>query len=482
MENVSIYLISIGLYCVAMLALGVIGNRKSVGNSIEDFFLGSRSIGSVASFFAIAATLFSAFALQGAPNNFFNTGMGAMIFMIVTLFEAFLFFIIASRLNVLGRERGYITLGDLIEDRYQSLFLRRLISVVQIFITIPYIAIQLTAFGNLMLSFSGGQIPFWLGSIILGLVMAVYIVIGGYRSVAWTNVLQGILMLLVLLLGASLLLGKVEGGITGLFIRTIENDPGMLTVPGTAGVWTQSAWFSWLIFMFAMCAQPHIVQKFFSAKSVEAMRPGFVALPIYGILVYGAAAVFGLVGKDLMPETLSGAGDQFSMLLVIEYLPLWVSALMACGIIAAAMSTSDSQYITLASLITRDFMKQVDDRSDEKDIKAFKIGRFSVIILFIIGYIIAVLQLSDIVGLITKGIFPFGSQLFIPMVGAIFWKRSNKYGAITSLIAGLSVVSLFMLTPLNPPLSLNPVIWGVLINLILFVSVSLLTSDKQDKE
>lgn len=476
----TVYMIIIGFYCLVMIGLGIYGKQKTPGKTLNEYFLAGRSIGPVVAFFALGATIFSPVGLQGAPANFAKNGVGNFIFAIVTLVEGYLFYLYAFRFNILGRKFDYITLGDYMEHRYGGRLVRWVFGGLQLILTIPYIAIQLTAFGNLMENFSGGQVSFALGALILGVVMMIYIFIGGYRSVAWTNVIQGILMILALLLSALLLLRHIDGGFAGMMMRKAQNAPETLTVPGQMGAWPRATWFAWLFFMFAMCTQPHVVQKFFSSRDTKSIRFSILMLPVYGILVYIAACLFGWAGQELIPDQLKSVGDGMTMALVIQYLPVWIGGIFACGIIAAAMSTADSQYITVGSLVTKDFIQSSRQKKTRDAAKDTRLGQMIVLILFVVGYFIAIMRLTSIVGLITKGIFPFGSQLFVAMLGGLYWRKATKEGTLVSLIGGLILVSLMTFGGLHSPLGFHPILWSLLLNLILYIVVSLATYKEEN--
>ncbi len=465
-------------YLSFMLLLGFLAKKKHVSNSLKGYFLSDGTIGSIVGFFALGATILSSFGLLGAAGFYYQHGIGTLFFAFTCLIVPFLFSTYAFKLLRLSKERNYITLGDFMEDRYNCKTLRIITSINLICITIPYIAIQIMGFGYVISGLT--SISYQSGAIILGLIMIIYIMVGGYTSVAWTNVAQGILMITSLLVAAFLVVNVTYGSLDVLFSEAKVSYAEHLKTPGPKGYWSAATWLSWLIFMFGLGVQPQVIQKFFSVKDEKALKFSLITYPIFGVIIYLCVLVIGIVGLLKFPGLSKTDSDMITMVLAREYLPIWIGGLLACGAVAAAMSTADSQYLTVSSMITKDFYSALFGK-DAMSKNAVLFGRICVFILFLIGATIALLRIDSIVGILQKTVFPFGAQSFVPMIFGLYWQGANKYGAVAGTLIGLALAVYFVF--INPQASLYgvPTIAIALgFNVLATVLVSILFSAKKN--
>ena len=192
------------VYLLAMLAIGLMFRRPSSANTVE-FFLAGRGIGRLLLFFTMAATNFSAFTIFGLSGAGYRIGYAFYPVMgFGTGFMALGMWVIGSRLRELAPGRGYITPSDFILDRYGWPALKGLFSLVMILFTLPYVAIQAIAAGRSLEALAG--LPYWAGALLVMGFTALYVMLGGMRSVAWTDVVQALMMILGFTLAGFLLI------------------------------------------------------------------------------------------------------------------------------------------------------------------------------------------------------------------------------------------------------------------------------------
>lgn len=479
MDRWLIYVAFVFGYAMISVLIGVSGARARSAINAEEYFLAGRGIGTVVAFLTMAATALSSYALLGIPSYFYTHGIGTLIIVPVSLTVPLVFWCFAFRLHRLGRAYHYITLSDFLADRFYSRTVRLMAATILALITIPYISIHIMGFGYVLQGLTEGRFPYTWGASLLGAMMVVYIFAGGYRGVAWTDVFQGVLMLLAVLLGAGYLVGTLYGGLGPMFVALHQAQPEILRPPGPHKLWTQAEWLSWLAFVMGFAVQPQMTSKFFSVRDEHVLRVSLVGFPVYALVIYTAAMVLGFVGVMKIPGLSPKEADQVTMLLTGQYLPILIGGLMAAGIIAASMSTASGQFIALSSIITCDFFGGLRDARLAEQ-RLVRLGKWLVLALFFVGFGIGLLRVDTLVNLVVQTVFPFGAQVFVPMLIGLYWRRATREGAIAGMLVG-TVTALLMMIGRWAPLGLHCTVWASLANLLVLVIVSRLTPPPPDE-
>ncbi|MDJ0597067.1 MAG: hypothetical protein QNJ72_45105 [Pleurocapsa sp. MO_226.B13] len=210
-DNITPYL-AIAVYLLLTLGVGLVG-YKSQKNTVEDYFLANRSLGAIVLFFTLSATNFSAFTFLGFAGSGYRIGISYYPMIACgTAFVAVSFYYIGDRVWRLGQEKSLITPAELIFDRHEHHPLKVVFLAVMIIFTLPYLTLQPIGAGYLLENLTGGQIPYFWGATFLTLAIVFYVCIGGMKSVALTDVLQGILMVGLMLVAV----GAIASGLGGI--------------------------------------------------------------------------------------------------------------------------------------------------------------------------------------------------------------------------------------------------------------------------
>ena len=226
-------------YLVVTLLVGLLF-RKAVSRDRVQFYLAGRSLSGLLLFFTMAATNFSAFTIFGLSGAGYRTGYAFWPIMAFgTGFMALSFWVIGRPIRRLSRERGWITPSDFIGDRYRSPALKRLFSLVLILLTLPYISIQTVAAGRSLASLLG--LPYLTGAVLITGFVILYVALGGMHSVAWTDVIQA-LMMIGFTLAAFWIIAAAGGGFVPLHGRIRQELPGLLARPGLDGSLLPGVW------------------------------------------------------------------------------------------------------------------------------------------------------------------------------------------------------------------------------------------------
>ena len=246
-------------YLLITIALGVIANRRLSVN-VEDFFLYGRQAGFVVLYLTVVATYHSAFAFLGSGGFFYTHGIGFWDAGAWTVLVGGITYVFGSRIWALGKRFGYITPADMLADFYESEAVRVVVATVSVLFTIIYIQVQAKGLGYILSVASGDRISFELGTLILLVVSAAYLMAGGLRAVYWTDVVQGVWMYVAVWVGALFLAYKLFGGPLELWRRVAAERPDLLTLPGPSGFFSPGMWFGMMIALsFGIVFQPHIL-------------------------------------------------------------------------------------------------------------------------------------------------------------------------------------------------------------------------------
>ncbi|ALX50181.1 sodium:solute symporter family protein [Lentibacillus amyloliquefaciens] len=472
---------SVGVFIIFLflfipLVVGFIAAARS-NNSSSDFFIQGRNMGSVAAFFTVAATWWSSFAFLGSNASFYTEGPVYLTAFAWNILFGYLYYIVGKRVWYLGKKFDYVTPSDFMGDFYDNEKVRIIVGAVVTIFTIPYLQIQLTGGAYLIEVASGGVIPFWLAAFLFYAVIIVYVWVGGIRAIAWTDIIYGAILFFGLLF-SGIYISNAVGGPVSMFSEMQRLHPEFLTLPGPDGTAGFSSWIS-LCIVTALGALmgPQLWLRMYAVKDGQLfnLMPFLIALVA---VTYLGSVLISWTGVLEMPGIQNA--DQVLPIMVTEYMPLALGALILAGGAAAAMSTSNSQIHAVSTVITKDFYQRYNNPK-ASDKKLTKVSRYAILIFSIIAYFMALFVPGV---LVTIGLVAFGgtAQLIVPTLGALFWKRSNANGAIFGLVGGVGITLILTFIPgLNSPLGLNPAMWGLALNIVLFIAVSLATAPRNEK-
>ena len=454
------------IYLLILLGLGIFGYLKSKGTE-EDYYLAGRGQGLLVTSLTIMATFFSGVALLGFPGLVYQNGISSMFLALNLPVAGAAVYLLGNGIRKLGQARGYVTPGDMIAGYYGGTGIRFVVAVLGILYVLPYIIIQIKA-GGMLAQQLFGENMFDFGAAALSLVTLIYVLVGGMRSVAWTDVLQGILLLSgALLAGAAVVVSL--GGVEPFFSKVAELDPKQLTLHDPK----ESKWNPWWILTFclfgslASIVQPAQWMRFYAAKSSKTLRQSAVifAVVLPACFLFGVMLV-GLVGRAVhppidpnlpliaenLPEGLNKP-DQIAVFMLSEQLPAMLGGLgvilvsiIMVAIMAASMSTADSNLHALGGVITRDFYDRINPNANEKQ-RAW-IGRAVIIITTAIALGIVSLGENTNFG---KGLLQtiaeffflamaFSCQLVPAAIDILYIRKGTRTGAIAGMCTGGAVV------------------------------------------
>jgi SSS family solute:Na+ symporter len=469
------WVVSTGLifvYLLVTIVLGVVANRR-MSVDMEDFLLYGRRAGFVVLYLTVVATFHSAFAFLGSGGFFYSHGIGFWAAGTWTLLVGAITYVLGPRIWVLGKAFGYITPADMLADFYESEAVRVSVAVVSVVFTILYIQVQAQGLGYIINIASGGRISFEIGTLVLLVVAAAYLMAGGLRAVYWTDVIQGVWMYVAVWVGAMYLAYELFGGPLQLWQAVAAERPDLLSLPGPRGFFTPGMWIGMTITLsFGIVFQPHMMIRYYTAVDAKTIRLLGATTPIYLMSLYIPAAMVGLGGAVAMPGL--EVPDRIFPELLFAYAPAWMTGLILAGATAAAMSTLDSILHANMTVLTRDVYQRyiAPDRSQGHYVW---VGRAIVGALLVVGYFLSVRTFDFLVVLVTLS----GSgalQLMPAILGVLFPgpRVLTRSGVLAGLGSGLAVLYVTLLI-FPHPLGLHGGVWSLIVNFVVAVAVSSVT-------
>lgn len=434
--------IALGLvvaYLVVALVLGVFAGRRGKGD-VADFVAGERAFGPVVMYFVLGATIYSAYALLGTPQRVVAKGADVLYIFAYGAVGFVPLFFMGPKVRRIGARQGYVTQAELVGGRYESRRVTTWMGVASMLAFVPYVVIQLKAAGLVMAAITGW--PETLGAVLVYGVVTTYVIIGGVRGVGWTNVLQGVVMIVVVWCVGLAVPFWLYGGVGPMFERVAEQAPQFLTLPGPEGESTPYVYTSEvLVSVLGFTMWPHLFMKCFTARSARLVQLSVALYPSF--LLFLVPLVFlGFVA------VLEGGPADDSVLLWLAALPgergvgggELVFAAVAFSVLAASMSTGDALLHAGGSIFVRDVIgglgRELDDRTQTR------VMRGAIIALAATGVLVLVVAGNTSVVDLLLLAYAVPIQFLPLVVLGLYWRRANRVGAEVGLGLGLAAVLL----------------------------------------
>lgn len=447
-------LIVLGIYVAILFLIGIVASRRV--KSMSDFYVGGKNMGFWAVAFSARATGESGWLLIGL------TGMGALsglsAYWVVVgevLGVAVSWWFMAKRFKRRTDSYNSITIPDYLESHFKTnkKTLRILAaSMLSIFVII-YVSSQIDVTGKAFESMLG--MDYYKGAILGFCIVLTYIFIGGYVAAVWSDLFQGVLMFLGLVLLPVVVWFYMDGG-SGIVSSLSAIDPTLTNVWGTSDdVWMNVAtMLGFAMIGLGFLGSPQVYVRFMSVKSESEIDKGKWVAVIFTLLTDAAAVTIGILARIVFteqgqdPEAILGNGAENVLSMMTEnFLPHFLVAVYVAIVLSAIMSTIDSLLVIASSAITRDFYQKLF-KPDIKEEKLTKISRgvtlFMAILALIIALVIAVMSPERTVfWMVIFGWSGIAATFCPVIIMSLFWKGYTEQGAIASMITGFLCVPFF---------------------------------------
>ncbi|MEM7230622.1 MAG: sodium:solute symporter family protein [Planctomycetota bacterium] len=465
----------VGGYLFVVLGLGVLARFARRENTLSDFYLGGRDLGLPVLFLTLYATQYSGLTFVGLVGKAYRQGFSFFVGVTFTMGIVGAYLLLAPKLFPRARQAAYITTGDFVQDRYRSSALTAVASLVWVFALGSYILSNLKAAGYIVHAATGGTVGVAGGIIALSVLMLVYETLGGMRGVAWTDVMQGVLLFIACLL-LCVATTSHYGAPAEIGERLREVKPHFWDPPSAHA---KRTWLSTLLLVSAgVSIYPHAIQRIYAARSPSTLRRSLQLMVFMPLLTMLPMIWIGIVGAAHF--SLDSAGSERTLLVVLQGLveahPEWrlLVVLLVAGIIAAIMSTVDSALLSISSLFTQDFYRRILPESSPAQLT--RVGKvFSCVLMAIVAYLAIVLPRT--LWRITEIKLEVLCQLAPAMYLGLYSRRVSALAIAAGLATGLLVALVSFFGPdfgwFSPkPLGIHGGVWGLLANVAVVAAVT----------
>lgn len=494
MAAANIYiLISIAVYLMGMLIIGVVYSK---GNDTSgDFYLGGRKLGTVVTAMSTEASDMSGWLLMGLPGVAYFTGLAdaawTAIGLAIGTYLNWLF--VARRLRRYSANLGAITIPDFFSRRFHdnSGVIEGFAALVIIIFFVPYTASGFAACGKLFTSLFDAD--YMTTMLISAVVIVAYCTMGGFMAASVTSLIQSIVMSIALVV--VLWFGISTAGGMDSVIANAKAVPGYLSLThlGNLGTMEGSDYgfitiLSTLAWGFGYFGMPHVLLHFMAAKDEEKLKVSRRIGTIWVVIAMGIAVFIGIMGYAM---TCKGAIAGFESASAAEAVLVRIASLLSkngvlaaltagvilAGILASTMSTADAQLLAAASGISQNILQGVfkiklSDRTN------MVIARCTVIIIAVFGVLLARDPNSSVFMIVSFAWAGFGAAFGPVMLFSLFWKRTNRYGALAGMLSGSATVFIwkYLVRPLGGGWNIYELLPAFIIACVFIVAVSLMTS------
>jgi sodium/proline symporter len=441
--------------------------------TIADFVLAGRRLGPWLVSFSERASGESAWLLIGLPGLALVSGFNAIwpaIGCVAGILFSWTF--ISHRLRTQTERHGALTLPDLFENRFSdSTHLLRMVStIIIIFFFTIYVSAQFLAAGKVLNTIFGiSQLQ---GMLIGAFIIVIYTIMGGFFAVAWTDLLQGTIMVFTLVLLP--IVGLIElGGVAKLSEALHNVDPSLLLVGGGKAGWPMIASIlGGLGIGLGYMGQPHLVTRFMAIRDPRKLRQGTMIAICWAVLAFWGAVFVGIVGLGLYGQVFADQ-EQIMPFMTKALVPAWLAGILISGAIAAMMSTADSQLLVSTSAVSRDIYNQMI-KKDVPERRLVLISRVATLVIGVIAFMLALSAQSLVYWLVLYAWAGLGSSFGPALLTTLWWKKVTKQGVLAGMIVGTITVLIWYNVPVLKN-SLYELIPGFFLSLFSIIIVSLLT-------
>jgi len=469
--------ITVVFLCYIIILVGVAAWSSKEGTTLRGYFIADKKLPPWVVAFSTNATGESGWLLLGLTGMGYAVGAHAFWVVLGEVVGISLAWILISRrLKRYADDTDSITLPDVLAARFDDKHhvLRRISVLIILVMVMTYVAAQMVATGKAFDGFTG--LNYASGVAVGSTIIIAYTLVGGFKAVAWTDLIQGVLMLLGLII-LPIISINAGGGWDSISSKLMAQDPGLLSVWGPEGKSTLAmiGVISFVAIGVPFMGVPQLMVRFMSARSEKSLVPA-MTISVLVIFMFDVGAVLtGMAGRALFP----GLEDPESILPLMSstMLPEWMAGIMMVVVLAAIMSTVDSLLILASSTVVRDYMQKIRGSNLSEKALANR-GKLLTLIIGVIGIGFALQQSPMIFWFVIFAWNGLGATFGPPLLCGLWYPKTNINGAIAGMLGGFITTVTWVLVFKSQFYNLSEIIPGFLVGLSLTIIVSNATSRK----
>ena len=477
------------IYCIAMIAIGVWASKKI--QNMSDYVVAGRSLDFWVFTLLMIGSVCSGMSLLGVSGLGYKFAWPTIWEQLaVPLSIAFCIIFFGVKMHTVAKKAGYMTVQDYLAHRFESQkSLRGMSATAGIVVSMIYLAGQYTAISIVLMWLFG--FPHWLALIIGAAIVTCYTVIGGLYAVAWTTLVQGLILIIGVLVMAPIVI-MAAGGFTHINEVMAAVNPANVDpwVTGAGAVFTPDYIISFaLLLTIGLACAPHVINNILCAKDVKYFKwAPLIAFVLYGVVMFllkfsGFAGIVLVKEGVLQLPKVPNASDFIFVYGVQAAMPsMFLWGIFAVIVLAAVMSTTDRLMLTIGTYFSWDIYKKIL-KPDAPDKQVLLVSQISVFVAAVVTLLLAINPPEMLVWLIWAGIGIMFATFAVPLLAGLYWRRATREGALVSMALGLiaSVVfggiSYFKLAKLPMHFSF----YAFVIAVVAMIVVSLMTKPTNEK-
>lgn len=443
------------IYLLMMILIGINYSKKN--SNVSDFYLGGRKLGPLVTAMSAEASDMSSWLLMGLPGVAYLSGLADASWTAIGLAVGTYinWLVVAKRIRLYSQATNSFTLPDFFSRRYgdEKNLLTCVSAIIIVIFFIPYTASGFAACGKLFGTLFGTN--YQLAMILSAIIIVIYCTMGGFLAVSTTDLIQSITMTIALIVVVGF--GSAVAGGFDTVIANAKELPGYLSLvqmyspsdnaASSYSLLTICSTMAWGLGYFGM---PHILLRFMAIEDEKKLKVSRRIASVWAVISMAIAILIGVVGYSISKagviDVLEGSSQSETIIIRIAdvlsshgIIPALIAGIILAGILAATMSTADSQLLAAASSISQNLLQDFFKIKISEKV-SIRIARITVIVISAIAVILASNPDSSVFQIVSFAWAGFGAAFGPVVLLALFWKRSNKWGALAGMISGGAMI------------------------------------------
>jgi SSS family solute:Na+ symporter len=463
----------IALAIIAVIVFGTIGFALSFSRrkmDPQEYIVGGRSFGALLLWILLAGEIYTSFTFLGAAGWAYGKGAPAFYILAYGTVGYLIGYFYLPLVWRVGKERNLLTWGDFLNDRYESRALGIGVGVLQFFLTVPYVTLQLTGLQILLTIAGYGKYDAVVAVGAAFILIALFVFTAGLRGAAWASVVKDALVLTAVVFAGIFLPIHFFGSPVAMMDRVMQLHPGWMTLKsGTGGYGT--VWYvsTVLLTSIGFFMGPANAQSIYAAHSEQTVRRNMMFMPLYQLIII-LVLFAGFTALAIVPGLKGPAADQSFMLLLQRYYPSWVLGLVAGTGCLAALLPASVLLLGAASIFSKNVLTDAFGvaTSDRSRLFWTRTLVLVVAVLALVLWIFAKTSLVDLLLFYYNGI----TQFLPAVIFALVWKRVSAWAAGAGIVTG-EIVAAFSLHSSSGPWGINPGFLALAANIVVCTVIAL---------
>ena len=465
---------------LAIILLPLMMNRMSKaehhGGFFEKYYLADRKVSGIVLAITLMSTYGSASTFLGGPGVAYKLGYGWVLLAVIQVVTGyFVLLVLAKKFKNAAQKINAITISDYLRNRYNSKLVAFISTLAMIVFLIAAMSAQWVGGAKLLAAF----IEYKTGIVLISVIIIFCVVFGGLKNILITDMIQGLIMIFstIILLFAVINYG---GGIDQITANLVNINEKILTPFGANGSLTPSYVSSfWVLVGVGVIGIPQIAINSMLYKNKRSLKQSIIVGSIVIFIVMFGVHLIGVMARGVFPDIKDY--DSVIPIITLKVLPWYLAALVLAAPMAAIITTVNAQFLLISSALIKDLLfnnKFIKEKITSKKVPIFVYGVNILVILLIM-----LLSMRPPSLIVNVNLFAFGgleATFLWPILLGLYWKKAEKYGALSSIVVGL--LSYILIKTVYVIKFIEPVVISLLISLVVFMMVSLIAGKKQLKK